>query len=107
VSRIYQPEPKIINGKRESVQSLELSFPVTTTHFHNNKVRLKCLATIAGLYWKTADVTLTQEYPKLLHTKDGPPSNSPVSSGTREIQNHFLIFKILMIGTFTIHMTRV
>ena len=24
-----------------------------------------------GLYWKTADVTLTQEYPKLLHTKDG------------------------------------
>ena len=25
----------------------------------------------AGLYWKTADVTLTQEYPKLLHTKDG------------------------------------
>ena len=36
----------------------------------------------------------------------GPPSNSPVSSGTREIQNYFLIFKILMIGTFTIHMTR-
>ena len=25
----------------------------------------------SGLYWKTADVTLTQEYPKLLHTKDG------------------------------------
>ena len=38
----------IFLGKRESVQSLELSFPVTTTHFHNNKVRLKCLATIAG-----------------------------------------------------------
>ena len=36
------------SGKRESVQSLELSFPVTATHFHNNKVRLKCLATIAG-----------------------------------------------------------
>jgi len=86
VSRIYQPEPKYVNGKKESVQSLELSFPVTATHFHNNKVRLKCLATIAGLYWKTADVTLTQEYPKLLHTKDGPPSNSPVSSSaSREI----------------------
>merc|ERR1719510_307416 len=82
VSRIFQPEPKIINGKKERIQSLELSFPVTNAHFQNNKVRLKCLATIAGLYWKTADVTLTQEYPKLLHTKDGPPSNSPVSSGS-------------------------
>ena len=30
------------------MQSLELSFPVTASHFHNNKVRLKCLATIAG-----------------------------------------------------------
>ena len=55
----------------EDLQSLELSFPVTTSHFHNNKVRLKCLATIAGLYWKTADVTLIQEHPKLLQTKDG------------------------------------
>ena len=44
---------------------------MTTSHFHNNKVRLKCLATIAGLYWKTADVTLIQEHPKLLQTKDG------------------------------------
>ena len=25
----------------------------------------------SGLYWKTADVTLSQEYPKILHTKDG------------------------------------
>ena len=67
VSRIYQPQPKIVNGnffsqiqnfsklfsnfssgKRSAVESLELSFPVTATHFHNNKVRLKCLATIAG-----------------------------------------------------------
>jgi len=83
VSRIFQPEVKVDTGKREreTVQRLELSFPVTAAHFHNNKVRLKCLATIAALYWKTADVTLTQEHPKLLHTKDGPPSNSPVSSG--------------------------
>ena len=35
-------------GKKERIQSLELSFPVTTAHFQNNKVRLKCLATIAG-----------------------------------------------------------
>ena len=35
------------------------------------QVRLKCLATIAGLYWKTADVTLSQEHPKLLQTRDG------------------------------------
>merc|ERR1712227_891107 len=103
VSRIYQPKPYDVNGKKDSVQSLELSFPVTTTHFHNNKVRLKCLATIAGLYWKTADVTLTQEYPKLLHTKDGPPSNSPISSRSSEmVSDYFLIFKILLIGTFTI-----
>ena len=34
-------------------------------------MRLKCLATIAGLYWKTADVTLSQEHPKLLQTRDG------------------------------------
>ena len=39
---------KMFSGKRESMQSLELSFPVTASHFHNNKVRLKCLATIAG-----------------------------------------------------------
>ena len=38
----------MFSGKRESMQSLELSFPVTASHFHNNKVRLKCLATIAG-----------------------------------------------------------
>jgi len=80
VSRIYQPKPYDVDGKKDSVQSLELSFPVTSTHFHNNKVRLKCLATIAGLYWKTADVTLTQEYPKLLHTKDGPPGAAQTSS---------------------------
>ena len=29
------------------------------------KVRLKCLATIAGLYWKTAEIQLSQEHPKL------------------------------------------
>jgi hypothetical protein len=29
------------------------------------KVRLKCLATIAGLYWKTAEIQLAQEHPKL------------------------------------------
>ena len=64
---------QFIAGKNpvDDLQSLELSFPVTTSHFHNNKVRLKCLATIAGLYWKTADVTLSQEHPKLLQTKDG------------------------------------
>ena len=64
---------QFIAGKNhvDDLQSLELSFPVTTSHFHNNKARLKCLATIAGLYWKTADVTLSQEHPKLLQTKDG------------------------------------
>jgi hypothetical protein len=29
------------------------------------KVKLKCLATIAGLYWKTAEIQLAQEHPKL------------------------------------------
>jgi len=96
VSRIFQPEPKIVNGKKERIQSLELSFPVTNAHFHNNKVRLKCLATIAGLYWKTADVTLTQEYPKLLHTKDGPPNNSPVSSGSDVGKSSFLILQAML-----------
>merc|ERR1719471_1670449 len=99
VSRIYQPQPKIVNGRRSAVESLELSFPVTATHFHNNKVRLKCLATIAGLYWKTADVTLSQEYPKILHTKDGPPSNTPVSShSSREISFNICV-AILTIST--------
>ncbi len=48
------------------------------------KVKLKCLATIAGLYWKTAEIQLAQEHPKLsqvlqvegenvrLHCKENP-----------------------------------
>lgn len=106
VSRIYQPQPKIVNGKRSAVESLELSFPVTATHFHNNKVRLKCLATIAGLYWKTADVTLSQEYPKILHTKDGPPSNSPVSShsSSHKMNKIILSFTVLVtLGIFILN----
>jgi len=98
VSRIFEPGPHSIHGKNlaEDLQSLELSFPVTTSHFHNNKVRLKCLATIAGLYWKTADVTLIQEHPKLLQTKDGPP-DSPVS-GVEPVctSQNYLIFKLTM-----------
>ena len=46
--------------KKDSVQSLELSFPVTSTHFHNNKVRLKCLATIAGKNSMYKLYTITQ-----------------------------------------------
>ena len=52
------------------------------------QVRLKCLATIAGLYWKTADVTLSQEHPKLLQTRDGI---FPFS-----IFSHFSFFHILV-----------
>lgn len=81
VSRIFEPGAVGKEGKAPEVQSLELSFPVTSAHFQNNQVRLKCLATIAGLYWKTADVTLSQEHPKLLQTRDGPPDSPSTSVG--------------------------
>ncbi len=47
-------------------QRLGLSFPVTSNHFvnKNNRVRLKCSASIARFYWKSAEVTLLQERPK-------------------------------------------
>lgn len=81
VSRIFEPGPPLKQGKSPEVQSLELSFPVTSAHFHSNQVRLKCLATIAGLYWKTADMVLAQEHPKLLQTRDGP-ADFPSTSGS-------------------------
>ena len=85
---------------------------MTTSHFHNNKVRLKCLATIAGLYWKTADVTFTQEHPKLLQTKDGkfteyrgsidscfflgPPSSAVSRGAIISSGQYYMIFKLTM-----------
>jgi len=98
VSRIFEPGPQFLQGKNpvDDLQSLELSFPVTTSHFHNNKVRLKCLATIAGLYWKTADVTFTQEHPKLLQTKDGPPSSAVSRGAIISSGQYYMIFKLTM-----------
>lgn len=89
VSRIFEPGPLpsskgLATSSQLSgpglLQSLQLNFPLTSSHFHKNVVRLKCLATIAGLYWKTADVSLTQEHPMTNYIKDGPPesSSSPV-----------------------------
>ena len=32
--------------------------------FQGGKIVLKCLATIAGLYWETSELTLHEEHPK-------------------------------------------
>jgi len=95
VSRIFEPGPLGKLGVPE-VQSLELSFPVTSSHFHKNQVRLKCLATIAGLYWKTADVTLSQEHPKLLQTRDGPPDSPSSSVGNTFMPSTSLLIILLV-----------
>jgi len=86
VSRVFEPGPGFHNeGPHISdgeLQRLDLTFPLTHSHFHNNVVRLKCLATIAGLYWKTADVTIKQEHPvdMRLEQEGGPPGTSTSSS---------------------------
>ncbi|XP_023323490.1 uncharacterized protein LOC111697621 [Eurytemora carolleeae] len=67
----------------ENRQRLDLKFPVLQSHFKNGRVKLKCLATIAGLYWKTAEINLTQEHPKVFPIFEGAdPSASRSSPGT-------------------------
>jgi len=50
----------------ETTRQLDLSFPLTTNHFvgNNNRVRLKCLASISNFHWKSSEITLLQERPK-------------------------------------------
>ena len=54
------------SSTKTSPPKLGLSFPLTSNHFvnNNNRVQLKCLASIARFYWKSAEVTLLQEKPK-------------------------------------------
>ena len=54
------------SSTKSSPPKLGLSFPLTSNHFvnNNNRVELKCLASIARFYWKSAEVTLLQEKPK-------------------------------------------
>jgi len=102
VSRIFEPGAVGKEGKAPEVQSLELSFPVTSAHFQNNQVRLKCLATIAGLYWKTADVTLSQEHPKLLQTRDGPPDSPSTSKASLSLAFPSFLSFLVMVGLLQI-----
>lgn len=52
-------------GTKQVPEKLGLSFPVTSNHFvKNNRVRLKCLASISQFYWKSGEITLLQEKPK-------------------------------------------
>ena len=54
------------SSTKTSPSKLGLSFPLTSNHFvnNNNRVQLKCSASIARFYWKSAEVTLLQEKPK-------------------------------------------
>jgi len=54
------------SSTKNNPPKLGLSFPLTSNHFvnNNNRVQLKCLASIANFYWKSAEVTLLQEKPK-------------------------------------------
>lgn len=84
-------------GTSEDQQVLELSFSMTASHFINNKVKLKCLATIAGLYWRTAEITLSQEHPQLkelLH--EGGTDKSGSISGGGNLSSSLLTFLLIV-----------
>lgn len=76
-------------------QRLGLSFPLNSNHFmisNGNRVRLKCLASISDLYWKSAEITLLQEKPKfasVVGTNGGGVSESNNRVEEDEIQDQF------------------
>ena len=68
-SKIFQANDVYLrrySSTKNNPPKLGLSFPLTSNHFvnNNNRVQLKCLASIANFYWKSAEVTLLQEKPK-------------------------------------------
>ena len=53
-------------------------------------MKLKCLATIAGLYWKTAELSLTQEHPKVLKVE----GRSPGAPKVLKVEGRSSLFKM-------------
>ena len=52
------------NLHKKASQSLSIAFPVSTSHFIGNQIKLKCSASIANVYWKSSEIILKQDKPK-------------------------------------------
>ena len=73
----------------ETTRQLDLSFPLTTNHFvgNNNRVRLKCLASISNFYWKSTEIILLQERPKFASVmKNGQEESVAEKSGKASLE---------------------
>ncbi|XP_066602928.1 uncharacterized protein [Prorops nasuta] len=59
----YLRGPRIIEVNREGLETAELGveFPVRAKHFKKGNMKIKCLATIANVYWKSNELSIEGE----------------------------------------------
>lgn len=80
---VLAPQPASSDGSDPRlIQRLELSFPVNGNHFSKGKnvVKLKCLASIADVYWKSSEISILQEKPKFASVMEDDHLSSEVKS---------------------------
>lgn len=85
--------PETIITGREGLETtiLGLEFKVRAKHFHRGDMKLKCLATIATVYWKSNEESVEGDRPQKVPALESRETVPPGSSRADRVQGKYML----------------